>query len=157
MKRTYRDDWRVIIEINPLATRIPLAAFGFDGLDGQIVGNPFELEIAPQRIGDLGWVSVSDSLVSRDVDGDYRCRCEELLAELLKRPHVNGGRVTCTETHTCSHCHLEWEELTADEAADWSTNQDEHSVEGEPVCCYAAIAEFRAKRGIPQLAKGGAA
>ncbi|WP_327413186.1 hypothetical protein [Streptomyces sp. NBC_01233] len=157
MKRTYRDDWRVIIEIKPLATRIPLSALGFDGLEGQIVGDPFELEIAPQRLGDLGWVSMSDSLASRDVDGDYRRRCEGLLAELLKRPHVKGGRVTCTETHTCSHCHLGWEELTADEAADYSTNQDKHSVEGEPVCCGKAIEEFRTERGIPMPSWGGAA
>lgn len=157
MKRTYRDDWRVIIEIRPTATHTPLSALGFEGLGGRIVGDPFELEIAPQRLGDFGYVSMSDRLASNDVDGDYRRRCEELLAELLKRPHVASGRVTCTETSVCSHCDLMWQELTADEAADDSTNQDEHSVEGEPVCCYPAIAEFRTGRGIPQLAEGGAA
>ncbi|XUM01271.1 hypothetical protein ACQ86F_31845 [Streptomyces venezuelae ATCC 10712] len=53
----------------------------------------------------------------------------------------------------CSHCDLVWEELTAEEAADDSTNQDVHSVEGEPVCCFEAIAEFRKERGIPALAE----
>lgn len=57
----------------------------------------------------------------------------------------------------CTHCRSEFEALTADEAADESTRQDEHSVEGEPVCCYAAIAEWRAGRGIPALAEAGGA
>ncbi|MFI1702016.1 hypothetical protein ACH419_39550 [Streptomyces bobili] len=157
MKKTFRDDWRVIIEIAPNATHIPISALGFEGLDGELAGLPFEVEIAPQRLGDLGWVSMSDRLASRDIDGDYRKRCEELLAELLKKPHVKSGRVTCKETHFCSHCDLGWEVLTAEEAADVSTNQDEHSVEGEPVCCEAGINEFRAERGIPALAESGGA
>ncbi|MFJ1697632.1 hypothetical protein ACIOHC_21370 [Streptomyces sp. NPDC088252] len=156
MKKTYRDDWRVIIEVKPRATRIPLAALGFEGLDGTIVGDPFELEIAPQRLGDFGYMSMSDSIVSRDIDGDYQRRCDALLAELLRRPHVKGGRVTCTETHVCSHCDLTWEVLTAAEAANASHQQDEHSVEGEPVCCDKAIAEFRVERGIPAVQWGGA-
>lgn len=162
MKKTYRDDWRVIIEIAPRAIRIPLSALGFDGLshdlNGALAGLPFEMEIAPRRLGDLGGgTSVSDSLVSRDIDGDYRTRCEEMLAELLRRPHVKSGRVTCKETHTCSFCGCGWEVLTADDAVDASVNQDEHSVEGEPVCCEQAIAEFRTERGIPALVQGGAA
>lgn len=157
MKRTYRDDWRVVIEIAPGATHVPISALGFEGLHGQLAGEPFEMVIAPERLGDFGWVSMSDRLASSDVDGDYRRRCEELLAELLKRPHVRAGRVLCSERHTCSHCDLVWQELTAGEAADPVVNQDEHSVVGEPVCCYPAIAEFRTERGIPQLAEGGAA
>lgn len=157
MKCTYRDDWRVVIEIAPLFTNIPISALGFDGLYGQLTGEPFEVVIAPQRLGDFGWLSMSDRLASKDVDGDYRRRCEELLAELLKRPHVRAGRVLCSETHTCSHCGLVWEELTADEAADSVTNVDVRSVEGEPVCCGKAIKEFRAERGIPMPAWGGAA
>jgi hypothetical protein len=151
MKITYRDDWRVIVEIRPQYTHTPISALGFDGCEGQLVGEPFEIVVAPRRLGDLGYVSMSDSLASKDIDGDYRRRCEELLAEMRKKPHVRDGRVTCTETHVCSHCDLEWEELTAEEAADDSTNQDEHSVEGEPNCCDAAIDEFRAERGIPAV------
>ncbi|QJT04408.1 hypothetical protein G9272_32340 [Streptomyces asoensis] len=157
MKKTYRDDWRVIVTIAPQATHIPISALGFEGLDGELAGLPFDIEIAPRPLGDLGGVYVSDRLASRDIDGDYRRRCEELLAELLKRPHVKAGRVTCKETHVCSHCDLGWEVLTADDAFDERMVQDEHSVEGEPVCCEAAIAEFRAERGIPALAEGGAA
>ncbi|MFB6955535.1 hypothetical protein ACFCYB_00510 [Streptomyces sp. NPDC056309] len=161
MKKTYRDDWRVIIEFAPRATRIPISALGFGGLDpdliGTLDGDPFEITIAPRRLGDLAWVSMSDSLASRDVEGDYRRRCEEMLAELLRKPHVKSGRVVCTETHVCSHCDLGWEVLTAEEAADPANQQDEHTVEGEPVCCEKAIAEFRAERGITALAETGGA
>ncbi|MEV3857786.1 hypothetical protein AB0J38_26105 [Streptomyces sp. NPDC050095] len=58
----------------------------------------------------------------------------------------------------CTLCRGEYEALTAEEAADDSTNWDEHSVEGEPVCCRAAVDEFRAERGIPaRPPRGGAA
>lgn len=161
MKLTHREDWRVIIEIAPRSTRILISALGLvpagSDLDGSLDGEPFELTIAPRRLGDLHGVSMSDRLASNDVDGDYRRRCEEMLAALLRQPHVRSGRVAVTETHTCSHCDLGWEELTADEAADSSTSFDEHSVEGEPVCCEAAIYEFRRGRGITVLTSAGGA
>jgi hypothetical protein len=152
MKKTHREGWRVIVEIRPMATHTPISALGFEGLEGQLVGAAFEIEVAPKRLGDLGTVSMSDSLASSDVEGDYRRRCEELLAEMKKQPHISGGRVLCVETHACSLCGYGWEELTAEQAADPESRLDEHSVEGEPVCCDKAIAEFRAERGIPQHA-----
>lgn len=160
MKKTYRDDWRVIIEIRPRYTHTPISALGFTNLDydldGEICGDPFELTIAPRRLGDISpGISVGDQWSGRDIDAAYRQRCEEMLAELLHAPHVRGGRVTCTETHTCSHCGYGWEVLTATDLASFpDCMQDEHSVEGEPVCCEAGIAEFRTERGIPQV--GGA-
>lgn len=157
MKTTYREDWRVIVTIDPRATRIPLSALGFEGLDGTLAGLPFDIEIAPRRLGDLGAGSISDTLASRDVDGDYRRRCEELLDALLRNRHVQTGRVTCKETHVCSHCRLRWEVLTADQVVDEANCLDEHCVEGEPVCCDEAIAEFRAERGIPAVAGSGGA
>lgn len=151
MKLTHRDEWRVIVEITP--RRLP--DLGFNGLAelGEFVAAaPFEATVLPRRLGDFGAVSMSDSLASRDVEGDYRQRCEALLAELLRRPHVTGGRVAWTETHTCSHCRLLWEELTAEVIAAYpDLVQDEHSVAGEPVCCREAIVEWRAERGIPAL------
>lgn len=162
MKLTTRDEWRVIIEIRPRYTHTPISALGFTGLDyeldGQIDGDPFELAIAPRRLGDLApGMSVGDQWSGRDIDAAYKRRCEAMLAELLRAPHVRGGRVTCTETHTCSLCGYGWEALTADEAADETLRLDEHSVEGEPVCCDAAVAEFRAEHGIPAVQLGGAA
>lgn len=162
MKLTARDDWRVIIEIRPRYTHTRISALGFTGLghdlDGELMGEPFELTIAPRRLGDLGGgISVGDSLASRDIDGAYKRRCEAMLAELLRAPHVRSGRVACTETHTCSFCGCGWEVLTAEEAADPANRQDERTVEGEPVCCERGIDEFRAERGIPALAETGGA
>lgn len=156
MKKTYRDDWRVIIEIAPRATRIKASDLGFkfsdSDLDGTLDGFPFEIQIAPRRLGDIdGAISMSDTLASGDIDGDYQRRCEAMLAEMVRHPHVKSGRVTCKETHTCSHCGDEWEALSADDVADPANVQDLHSVQGEPVCCEEAIAEFRTERGIPQV------
>ncbi|MCX4969359.1 hypothetical protein OHA98_41780 [Streptomyces sp. NBC_00654] len=157
MKLTYRDEWRVMVTLKP---RRP-ADLGLTGLDelAEFVAasGPITVAVLPRRLGSLGFgaLSMSDSLVSRDVEGDYRRRCDEIAAELRQRPQVDEVTVTCSETHTCSYCRLRWEVLTADEAADDSTNQDERSVEGEPVCCGEAIAEFRTERGIPQLAEAG--
>ncbi|WP_354596130.1 hypothetical protein R1Y80_01010 [Streptomyces sp. JL1001] len=118
---------------------------------------PITVAVLPRRLDNLGFVSMSDRVASNDVEADYRARCEEIAAELRQRPYIDEVTVACTETHTCSHCGLRWEELTADEAADDSTNQDEHSVEGEPVCCCEAIDAFRTERGIPALQRDGAA
>lgn len=158
MKHTYRDEWRVMVTVKP---RRP-ADLGLTGLDdlAEFVApsGPITVAVLPRRLGKLAaGMSVSDDMISRDVEGDYRRRCDDIAAELRRRPQVDEVTVTCTETHTCSYCRLRWEVLTADEAADDSTNQDEHSVEGEPVCCEAAIAEFRTERGVPQLAGAGEA
>lgn len=57
-----------------------------------------------------------------------------------------GAAFTADDITLCTHCRSEFESLTAEEAVDRSTNSDERSVEGEPVCCLAAISEFRAER-----------
>ncbi|MCX5145100.1 hypothetical protein [Streptomyces sp. NBC_00338] len=159
MKKTYRDEWRVMVTIKPLRP----ADLGLTGLDdlAEFIAPPTQtitVAVLPRRLGKLGaGMSVSDSMISRDIEGDYQRRCDEIADELRRRPQVEDATVTCTETHTCSHCCYGWEVLTADEAADASCNQDEHSVEGEPVCCEAGIAEFRTERGIPAVKRGGAA
>jgi len=144
VKKTIRDEWRVMVTLKP---RRP-ADLGLTGI-GEIaefaaVAEPITVAVLPRRLGDLGWVSMGDRLASRDVEGDYRRRCEEIATWVRKLPHVVEAEVKCTETDVCSLCGRAWEVLTADEAADHSTNYDEHSVEGEPVCCDRAIDEFRA-------------
>ncbi|MGW2708650.1 hypothetical protein ACWC4J_06610 [Streptomyces sp. NPDC001356] len=156
MKITHRDEWRVMVTIKP---RRP-ADLGLTGLDELAefvaVAEPITVAVLPRRLGSLGFgaLSMSDSLVSRDIEGDYRRRCEEIAAELRQRPQVAEVTVTCTETHTCSHCGLQWEVLTEAEAADDGCVQDEHSIAGEPVCCDKAIAEFRTERGVTVHAEG---
>jgi len=157
VKITHRDEWRVMVTLKP---RRP-ADLGLTGLDDLAefvaVSGPVTVAVLPRRLGNFGFVSMSDRLASRDVEGDYRRRCEEIVAELRNRPQVDEVTVTCTETHMCSHCGLRWEVLTAEEATDPKYRQDEHSAEGEPVCCVAGVAEFRTERGIPALAETGGA
>ncbi|MFB7285489.1 hypothetical protein [Actinacidiphila glaucinigra] len=156
MKLTHRDEWRVMATIKPQRPA-DLGLAGISDLAEFVApSTPITVAVLPRRLGDLGFVSMSDRLASRDVDGDYRRRCEQIAAGLRQMSHVDEVTVTCTETHTCSLCGCGWEVLTAEEAADTASNQDEHSVEGEPVCCEAAIDEFRAERGLPLLSKGGA-
>lgn len=85
-----------------------------------------------------------------------------LLADLEKavKRHIDGVADMAQRwdiREECSHCGRGWEVLTAREAADPANQHDEHSVEGEPVCCEAGINEFRAERGIPALAETGGA
>ncbi|MFD9763233.1 hypothetical protein ACFWXI_06775 [[Kitasatospora] papulosa] len=115
----------------------------------------YRVVITPRRLGDLGWMSISDRMASSDPDRDMRERCEEITEQVKRHvDNVSSVEVQFTEVHTCSHCCLTWEVLTAVEAANPSYQQDEHSAEGEPVCCEKAIAEFRAERNIPALGGG---
>lgn len=158
MKLTHRDEWRVLVTLTP---RRP-ADIGLTGLDelAEFVApsGPITVAVLPRRLGKLApGMSVSDDMISRGIEGDYRRRCEEIAAEVRQRPQVDGAVVTCTEISVCSHCGLGWEEQTAESAAVPANQQDKHTVEGEPVCCPAAIAEFRTEHGIPPVDEGGAA
>jgi hypothetical protein len=154
VKVASRDEWRVMVTIKP---RRP-ADLGLTGLDdlAEFVApsGPITVAVLPRRLGDFGFIKMNAARVSSDIEGDYRRRCEEIAATLRQLPQVEEATVTCTETHTCSHCGYVWEELTAEQAARPRERPDHHSVEGEPVCCDKAIAEFRTEKGIPQYLEG---
>lgn len=157
MKITERSSFRV--EVTFRARQ--LSDLGLIGVQGQIIHGDLSVSIAPQRLGDFGGVSISDARVSNDIAKDYERRCNELLDEIRRQRPVASGQVVWTEEHRCSHCRLTWEVMTPEYLADRDLWPDEHTVEGEPVCCDAAINEFRTERGIPALAveasSGGAA
>jgi hypothetical protein len=157
MKITERSAFRVEVAFRART----LADLGLTGVQGQIIHGDLSVSIAPQRLGDFGSVSMSDARVSSNIERDYEDRCNDLLDEIRRQRPVATGQVVWTETHTCSFCGLGWEVMTPEYLADRELWQDEHTVEGEPVCCTAAIAEFRTERGIPALAdevtSGGAA
>jgi hypothetical protein len=157
MKITERSSFRVEVTFRART----LADLGLTGVQGQIIHGDLSVSIAPQRLGDFGFASMSDARVSRDIAGDYERRCNELLDEIRRQRPVATGQVVWTEEHLCSFCKLRWEVMTPEYLADRDLWQDEHTVEGEPVCCVPAINEFRAERGIPALAdevtSGGAA
>lgn len=155
MKKTTRDNWRVIAVVRPQRTEMSIASLGFkdawgEPLEGQVWGGPFEIPVLPKRLGDVGMgISMSDSLASRDIEGDYRRRCEVLRDGLLRHPNVVEARIECDEEHRCSFCGLEWSELKLHELEEFGED-DGLSIVGEPACCDAAVAEFRRERGIAQ-------
>jgi hypothetical protein len=158
MKITERSNFRV--EVTFRARQ--LSDLGLTGVQGQIIHGDLSCSIAPQRLGNFGGgISMSDARVSNDIAGDYERRCNELLDEIRRQRPVATGQVVWTEEHLCSFCKIRWEVMTPEYLADRDLWPDEHTVEGEPVCCDKAIAEFRIERGIPALAdevtSGGAA
>lgn len=154
MKETNRDEWRVIATVYPMQTKMTIASLGFkdiygDPLQGQVWGEAFTLTLLPQRLGDFGGMfSMSDTLASRDVEGDYEARCKVIRDGVLQHPNVIKAEIVCNETHTCSFCGSQWEELTTRSEVKEFGQEDGLSVAGEPVCCLEAINEFRAGRGI---------
>lgn len=137
MKITTREDFRVKAVITPQDPR----HVGLGGLPGQIVSGNLEIVIAPKRLGDFGAISMSDSLASSNIPGDYERRCQEILTALRAEQHVVSAEITFTETVTCSHCGLTWEEFTqedADRYPDWDDPV------GLPQCCETAQQEWRA-------------
>ena len=101
--------------------------------------------IDPRRLGDLGYVSMSDSMASNDIDGDYERRCREIV-QLLREQFGSGikAEVTWDETETCSHCGYSWEQLTAEDIAQYPDVIGPDDVVGLPQCCEQAQAEWRA-------------
>jgi hypothetical protein len=138
MKITTRQDFRIKAIIAPQNPR----HVGLGGLPGDIVSGNFEIVIAPRRLGDFGGgISMSDSLASRDIQGDYERRCHEILTVLRAEQHVVSAEITCTETVTCSHCGLTWEEFTQEDAGRYPDWDDPV---GLPQCCETAQQEWRA-------------
>lgn len=116
----------------------------------KVIRDNYRVEVSPDTWG-LRASVLTDHKAMRDLLAD--------IERAVKR-HVDGvdGMVQRWDTREeCSYCGYEWEVLSAKDAADVANCVDEHSVEGEPVCCEKAIAEFRAERGIPALAESGGA
>jgi hypothetical protein len=108
----------------------------------KIIHEDYRLEIHP----DLTYVRASDRLNHKAM--------RQLLDDIerqIKRHVDDIGQIvpTWTTREECSHCGYAWEELTERDVADPANLVDLHSVVGEPVCCGAAIEEFRTERGIP--------
>ncbi|SDL33854.1 hypothetical protein [Streptomyces indicus] len=110
----------------------------------------FRVEVTPRALGHCGSFTIPDERMSGDPAAAYRERCEEIATAVGRHvDNVEAAIVRYDTRHECSFCGLTWEVLTAADAANPRSRLDEHSVEGEPVCCDEAIAEFRTERGIP--------
>lgn len=135
MKRTERSDFRVrvvVVADSPALLGLPV--------DGQIVSGRVELVVEPRRLGDFGFVRMSDTLVARDPAAAYERRAKELAEDLQRLPQVASAKVEFTETVTCSHCGYAWEEQTAETAAQYPEFDDPI---GLPQCCDKAQDEWR--------------
>lgn len=149
MKKTNRDNWRVVAVVRPVQTHMSIASLGFkdewgEPLEGEVIGPDFEIVVEPHG---PGWRSVGDWTFSSSPGGEKGC--QEIQRGMLKHPNVIEARIECDEEHTCSHCGCGWEVLEEEHLADPGNLVDLHSIAGEPVCCGKAIDEFRTERGIP--------
>lgn len=74
----------------------------------------FRVVVYPQRLGDLGCVSVSDSLMcdsEEDRQRQYRDRAHEIKEQI--RRHVDNAGIVSVEFDTnevCEHCGYRWTE-----------------------------------------------
>lgn len=92
----------------------------------------FRVVVEPRGLGDYGWASMGDRLITGGnkaaAERMYRERCEEI-ASAIKR-HVDDVRfveIECDEVFVCEHCGYDWTERSdaynggcceADEAAE---------------------------------------
>lgn len=151
MKETVKNGWRVVAVVRPRKATMPVASLGFKDefgqpLSGQVWGPEFEITVVPDG---PGWKEVGDSTYAQAHSGEEGCKV--IQQGMLRHPNVTAARIEYDQYDSCSHCNRQWEEL-------WNTSDvyecgqpDGLSVIGEPVCCVAAINEFRAGRGIAPL------
>jgi hypothetical protein len=109
------------------------------------VRSDYQLIISPETF-------IRDGFSRRGItDEELAERCEEIKAAINRHVDgVAGVRIKFASYQACSFCGHEWSEITKKDLALGPPYYDEHSIPGEPGCCDEAIAEFRAKRGIPQ-------
>ena len=101
----------------------------------------FKVVIEPRRLGDYGYVRVSDCFFGRDeerIAKDYEQRCEEIIDQ-VKRHVDNVGwiGIECDSKEVCSHCGCNWDVSDDD--------SDPEYPKGTPLCCERAIQEFKSK------------
>lgn len=96
--------------------------------------------IAPQQLGDFGWVHMSDSPASSDIENDYERRCQEIVRALrAQQPELVRADVRWDSSETCSYCGYAWAEFTAEDAERYPEFVEPI---GTPQCCGEAQAEF---------------
>jgi hypothetical protein len=101
--------------------------------------------IDPRRLGDLGFMSMSDSMASSDCEADYRRRCEDIVQWLRDRHGAQvKAEILADETAVCTLCGLPWSELTAEDILQYAADLLPGEVKGLPQCCDKAQAEWRA-------------
>jgi hypothetical protein len=101
--------------------------------------------IYPQRLGDFGWVSMSDRMASDNIEAGYERRCREIVQALRDHYPDLKAETQWDTAETCSHCGLVWEEFTA---VDLARYPDWDDPVGLPQCCDKAQVEWRAAQAV---------
>jgi len=81
----------------------------------------FRVVIYPRRLGDLGGISCSDSFLysgpdaQRNMERDYKERCEEIAAQALRHcDNMGSVSVEFDQESVCEHCGAAWTEKDND-------------------------------------------
>lgn len=99
----------------------------------------FRVVITPRDLGELGGCTLSDEMVSRNIEQDYQERCEEIAAQAIRHiDNVRHAAVEFDEDVACSHCCLPWHEQVEGDVSDYPL--------GIPLCCEKAQKEWRDKK-----------
>jgi hypothetical protein len=130
VKRTVRSNFRVQVSGTVTLSAVP---------GSHEIRLPVTGEIPPRRLGDFGWMSMSDSMASRNIQADYEQRCREIVDALTEQQPRLKAEIVCDTREECSHCGLEWEEFTQ---ADADRHPDWDDPVGMPQCCETAQDEF---------------
>jgi hypothetical protein len=75
----------------------------------------FRVVVEPRRLGDLGSISISDSMACGGrihlIEREYESRCQEIMAD-IKRHVDNAGYVSVEfdQQLVCEHCGDRWTE-----------------------------------------------
>lgn len=96
----------------------------------------FRVVIEPRLLGNYGWMSITDRTPTEETAKEYLSRCRSIADDVRRHvDDVHSVDVECDTKEVCSHCGREWEEATDDNDLDFP--------KGTPLCCNAAIEEFR--------------
>lgn len=136
MKRIIRDNFRVTVTGTVTLPPVPGA---------YEIRLPVSSVVYPRPLGDFSAFFMSDSLASRDIEGDYERRCNEIVAVLSEQQPRLKAEVVCDTAELCSHCGLNWEVFTQEDAERYPDWDDPI---GLPQCCDAAQAEFHAAKQV---------
>lgn len=141
MKITTLENFRVEFKGTVRPDDLPGGGGPFAGLASRVT---VAGSIDPLRLGQFGFMSMSDSFVSRDIEGDYERRCKEIAALIGEqfRGQVKT-EILCDATDECSFCGCGWEVCGPDDV-----DADMYELPGDgpglPVCCEKAQDEWRA-------------
>lgn len=74
----------------------------------------YRVVIEPRRLGDFGFASVSDSMMSsgeEDRQRQYRERCEDIVTQVKRHvDDIGHAYVECDTDDVCEHCGARWTE-----------------------------------------------